>query len=418
MISNISNNAFVNSTHIDLMQCSLIDCNPYLKYFSENKNVLIKNLCDVKFNEPQGIALGAYLNTSIDNVANYPVPFLKAHVERATISDTMIDQTSCKKMEFDNKSFQSTFYIHSDKEIKINNVNKNNLILESAAKVGNSFFNYLKSGKQQLIDFYEFAPTFNEIASSVLRTVFVERISAAVIRLNGDMEDFPSYVPKIVAGIYGLTLEFYPKIYLYQLRKLTQDQTKKNVVLICLAVSDWNGAIHHIRSIETFKKLSSTHSIVLKDVNDVGDINEQIDRITSEGRKIFATFIMGHGLPTEILLGADSLVSEQKDEEKGSWFSSNKKWIGHLHFSKLEPNGHIVLDSCSTGARLPYPTMNIAEQVQYYAGPTIKVHAADAPHSGLYFDTDFNTRFEAANKANISYEEAAKKYQALNSLIT
>lgn len=306
------------------------------------------------------------------------------------------------------------------KTLKIKEITQRNSLLESLTQLSNSAFHYLEAGRNQLSDLYEFGPSKDEIGISLLRVLVLDRIIAGALRWTSLLENSEfwveapiSYIPHVVALTFGLTQEFYPKNSLYQLRKLAKDQTKKDVVFICLAKSDLNGAIYRSfhDNIETFKKLSSTHSIVLKKVDLLEDINQEIDQITDAGREIFATFLMGHGLPNEILFGTDSLVSELKDEREGSWLESNKKWIGRIHFSKLKKNGHIVHDSCSNGELLPYPQLNIAERAQYHSGPTIKVHASDRPHSGISFDSEFNVRFIDAKKTKISYEEVVKKYQ-------
>ncbi|HEV8051535.1 MAG TPA: hypothetical protein VGP47_03505 [Parachlamydiaceae bacterium] len=273
----------------------------------------------------------------------------------------------------------------------------------------------LESGTQKIKEFYEFAPTINEVAWSILRVFVVHNINGGIFKWTG-IAEYASFCNPIISLGWALSAEIYPMCVRYQFNKLTADQTHKTTLLVCRAAFDFNGAIFRgiPKNIEALTELSTTLSIFERRVDRLDQINEDIDTITEQGRNIRFFWLCMHGTSEEMLLGSDKLVIESKLEKSSicALLISNKKSIERIHFSKLDPDAFIILDSCNTGEELPYPQMNIAEYVQYYAGPKRKVYAPIMKTEGAIIDSKMNVRF-GEGTANISYEVVAEKYKLL-----
>lgn len=243
--------------------------------------------------------------------------------------------------------------------------------------------------KQRAQDFYECAPPLRVLIGRVYRSVFF-LVSLNVYfktahYLNMPIKDTPdprlifaaiNYLSLILWGVTGKNdIPSLPNE--WRIRKLAQDQTKKDVVLYCVPkYGDWNGCATNIHSqeLQDLKTLNKTHSIVHKEVSNIEDINIAIDEITKRGQTVNTLWINAHGTSNSIDLGFRSVVGEESTTKglQGRIFPS--PCIRSLNFSQLSPNADIVLNSCSVGEKNEN-SMNFAEWVQIYAGANRKVYA-------------------------------------------
>jgi len=147
----------------------------------------------------------------------------------------------------------------------------------------------------------------------------------------------------------------------WDIRKVTRDQSKKEVVLFCIPERDWNGVPTTLSAndLDTLKELAHTHSIVYAKAGSIRELNKVIDKIRAQGRKIPLLWLRMHGDSTSMALGRELITAQTAHK---------------IHLSKLTKDANIILDSCNAGNSLmSKPT--IAELIQQHAGRTRYVHA-------------------------------------------
>ncbi|QLH37468.1 MAG: DUF4347 domain-containing protein [Parachlamydiaceae bacterium] len=86
-------------------------------------------------------------------------------------------------------------------------------------------------------------------------------------------------------------------------------------------------------------------------MSNLKDIQDQIDKVQKQNNKIKAIWIRAHGSPTSLCLDKNSYL--------------NLSNISQLSpsLNKMEPEGSIILDSCSTGREKNF--LNIAQAIAF-----------------------------------------------------
>ena len=224
-------------------------------------------------------------------------------------------------------------------------------------------------------EIYKHAPSAYDIGIRALRTATLATLAYSNILLTG--ESAFTTLTACGLGYIAVTKEIIPTLREWSVRKLTEDQSKENVVLFCRTTRDFNGAATSLSSsdLAALEEFSKTHSIVLKKVSGTDDINTAIHTINATGRKITTLWICAHGSPEDIQLGNEEVRGEDTDHlvEKKTQNRAITS-MGDIHFRKLTKDADIVLSACSVAGDLG-GTPNLAEWTQYYAGPHRKVHA-------------------------------------------
>jgi hypothetical protein len=150
------------------------------------------------------------------------------------------------------------------------------------------------------------------------------------------------------------------------LNLLTADQSKTKAILYCTAESDHNGAFEPHASGNVFsvlKQFTKDHSIVHKKVGSIWAINQAIDELATQGKKITTLWIGAHGAPDSILL---------KNDHWEGVIGPNSELID---FNKLTSNAKIVLQCCSSGGALSKYKLNIAQNLSLRCSPRQKIIA-------------------------------------------
>lgn len=248
---------------------------------------------------------------------------------------------------------------------------------------------------REVQDLYAHAPPIYDVAIGVFRAIVQASVASCIAAAISNITDSPKsesthpfpYIPVTILGaLYLYSKEISSNIRTCRLNKLCDDQSKNDVVLVCLGSSDWNGAINgqSPQTLQIFKDLSKTHSIVIKKVSTLNDINEEIDKISEQGRKIKTFWLCGHGEPDSISLGAEELIG--KDRVYGFGRIGMAARVDNIHFDKMDPEADIVVASCSIGG-IPRIAdgLNVAEWIQFFAGPKRRVFApiCDLPNWGI-----------------------------------
>lgn len=161
----------------------------------------------------------------------------------------------------------------------------------------------------------------------------------------------------------------------WEARKLTRDMSKRDVVLMCCPQDDFNGSTTTLSfyELQALKEFASTHSIVYMKADRISDLNKVIDKLASMGKNIQFFWLKAHGKEDKIRLGQE-IITERNASQ--------------IHFSKLAKDCNIILHACNTGKPLPQKA-NIAEVIQFYAGPGRKVHA---PTKSSYWGRGYFTK--------------------------
>lgn len=304
--------------------------------------------------------------------------------------------------------------------------------------------------KGKVNNFFNYAPPLKNLWPRIERSL----VFAGLVAFSNHIMTTPPFnnqILELLSKTYVFSITFLFGIitafdsYLlpteWEIQKLTQDQSKKNVVLHCFQRHfDVNGAASRVskRTLDVLKKLSKTHSIVHVSVGSAKDINAAVDQINARGQKVQILWVNAHGRPRSMLLGSEIIKSW---ESKNPFMRLIEKvlplrHIDSLNFSKLAPNADIVLESCSVGKEDPR-FLSFAEWAQIYAGRNRKVHAPSSTGvaSGTYFDETCwgRKKFHFSNldrmdmndfpafptpifkdvTANISYGSALKKARKL-----
>lgn len=247
--------------------------------------------------------------------------------------------------------------------------------------------NYLK----KIDTLYRYSPPSYDIAIGILRPcllgIFIN--TWATIWMNPFLRKSPDagMVRQVILGysVLAMLIPSYHEIsnifYQSKLNKINQNQSKKDVVLICGAKSDSNGEANRLsaKGLEIIKKLAKTHSIVSKKVGTVEEINQEIDQIHREGRKIKLLWIKAHGNPSSISLGKEAIVGNDPVNS-----GTKRICVDKIHFNHLDPQSDIVLSSSYVGGPSKIVDgLNIAEWFQFHAGPNRRVFA---PNTHLFID--------------------------------
>lgn len=238
-------------------------------------------------------------------------------------------------------------------------------------------------------DLYQYRPSMYDIAIGVFRTTLAGLLTKPLLSLVKDDKSATSLcrVAFIIGVLFWAYIEFSSLIRWCKVYKISKDQSKKDVVIICRAKFDFNGAANRLSSqqLEIIQNLAQTHSLVLLKANTVKDINAEIDRIVQQGRNIKKLWLTAHGNTNKIALGDDNIIGEFpiytiKDTLRAFFGSKVQNVsVSKINLSKLDPKADIILSSCCVGGNTGVVgSLNIAEWFQVYAGKDKRVYAPRA----------------------------------------
>ncbi len=276
----------------------------------------------------------------------------------------------------------------------------------------NNFKNSLSAGAQGIQDLYQYRPPNYDIACGICRIGAIYSINALML-IAGESRVLPHLIPLIISTGVAM-LEIPSLIRSSRLNKIADDQSKKDVVLICRATSDLTGGANKLSSkeFEIFKKLAQTCSIVSKQVDTVADINNAIDKIHRQGKKIKTLYFKMHGCPYAIAPGKEHIVTVEDDKIQNVC-------VDKISFEKLDPEADIILMACNVGKDVPIGRLNIADYFQLCAGPHRRVSAPKAAiaSNGINQIVNPNSKFDYRFKdlsgnditSDISYPKVVEK---------
>ncbi len=305
-------------------------------------------------------------------------------------------------------------------------------------------FGYEKSDLNDIYEGFEdfknvkYRPSAYEVAFKIVKYPLI------ILSFNFIHSKFSSYCFRILprspllwataAIILSLIVDILPLLRRCHINKLIAvNPLKKKVMLICEA-SDRYGAFRMTPNItKILKKFLNDHSIVYKKIGSVEDINSTIQEIKEKGQNITNLWIQAHGGPDHMELGNfllrnenpnPSLEYEEAMKFVELFFPSQS--VNKIDFSGLDKKANIILLSCSSGGVPKYTKgLNIAEWIQYYAGPNRKVFAPredivaeDVNHNDVLSGHCSEYRFLDFTgmdmTADISYENVVKKMKENN----
>lgn len=166
------------------------------------------------------------------------------------------------------------------------------------------------------------------------------------------------------------------------------------VVLVLEANHDHNRIFQEDQR-ALFKKIKQRYALAYEKISNLKDIQDQIDKVQKQNNKIKAIWIRAHGSPTSLCLDKNSYL--------------NLSNISQLSpsLNKMEPEGSIILDSCSTGREKNF--LNIAQAIAFFAqGRTVIASSRDTTKFSLklgkenLFDIKFWTAFPS-KKAKLKF---------------
>lgn len=147
--------------------------------------------------------------------------------------------------------------------------------------------------------------------------------------------------------------------------------SNSDVVLVLEAKHDHNGAFQQDQRKE-FREVEKKYAIAYKKVSNIVEIAESIDKVLERNNRIKAIWIRAHGNPQSMSLDKDKHLTIEN--------------VFHLKnlFRQIDPNGYIILDSCSTGGKNRNGDLNIAKKIAQLApGRTVIASSQDTTSLSL-----------------------------------
>lgn len=261
-------------------------------------------------------------------------------------------------------------------------------------KIKNCNRDIWSKGIHEVQELYRHRPPIYDIAVGIFRSCILGFI--------------PAQSSAIVPTMAFLSFLEIPSWFFWsKLNTIIENQNRNEVVLYCIPESsDSTGAATRMNHIifNILKDLSKSHSIVIKKANKIKDINDAIEEINQQGRKIKTLWISAHGESDDIYLGKQRIVGLGTQEIMGKKFVRKNDFlippacVDKLQFKKLDLHADIVLQSCNAGGKSSIVNgLNIAEWFQLYAGPTRRVFA---PRT---YTHSYGIEREKASDGNVSY---------------
>ncbi len=324
----------------------------------------------------------------------------------------------------------------------------------------NYFKNSLSFGMLEIKNLYQYRPPIYDIAIGIFRPIVMVAGSLAVMYSTQDHKSVTSLseeniitaetadiitsifitsvftISALIASIPGVSILAYLEISSLvrwsKANKISADQSKKDVVLVCNAKSDWTGAANNLtaQNLKILKKLAETHSITFAKIGTIVDINDAIEQIHQQGRKIKTLWLLAHGNPHLIHIGKEIIIGNDFAHTLFDTilnFFFDRKCVSKIHFEKLDSYANIVLSSCSVGDKSDIvDSLNIAEWFQLYAGPHRRVFAPlgllpingtrQTVNSNGEVNYHFKSLFGSDITSDISYSEIVEKINKKNSI--
>lgn len=130
--------------------------------------------------------------------------------------------------------------------------------------------------------------------------------------------------------------------------------SNKDVVLVLEAKEDHNGAFQ-MNQRSLFHKVEKKYAVAFEQVSSLYDIAININKTIIQNNRIKAIWFRGHGNPAGICLN------------KNYYLDITNVHRLERHFCQIDPNGYIILDSCSTAGQIPDGQLNFAETLSHVA---------------------------------------------------
>ncbi len=150
--------------------------------------------------------------------------------------------------------------------------------------------------------------------------------------------------------------------------------SNSDVVLVLEAKDDHNDAFQQDQR-DIFEKVEKKYALVYEKVSSIDDVGESINQVLMRNNRIQAIWFRAHGNPQGMHLDKNqSLDLENIVQLK-------------FHLEQINPQGTIILDSCSTAGENRTGDVNIAKKIaQLLPGRTIIASSRDTSNFSIKVD--------------------------------